>query len=499
MKPYLILLALLLATFPSTAQFTLSGTIRNYSGGHPLTVNLPVVFGFHKENTQTIPMGHLGTFRITLPADSLQTATLFFRKKQITILMQPGGSLAIELDENARTVRFTGGSLAKENQWIQETKLDEAPFFWENDSLAALPEAKIRQSVLAPYAAERNRHIQAILASGVPHPTQQYLISELRYLHINYLHDFFSTSIPDRATARNLEMSLFDEVPIQPAFSHPGPQYFAFADNYIRYLETKAFVQIQKENRPPSAPIPYFGISLDSANVIVSKYGKAYWRWIGSLRNFPPEIAVAYNWQQIRNLYHDGDIAQAEGLSSAFLQRFPDSRFSASVARMRNQLRNKLAANAGNPRIVVLEDSADTQSVQAVVQRLKGKVVFLDVWGTWCGPCKEEIKHLPALRAAFPGEEVAFVFLAMDDDNRHAIWKDFIRANAMEGTHFRKTRQTIPPLWNELLENHPDKSQSYPQYFLFDKSGKLAVAKAHHPSEGEVLYRQIRDVLSKVE
>src|SRR5690606_12239434 len=137
--------------------------------------------------------------------------------------------------------------------------------------------------------------------------------------------------------------------------------------------------------------------------------------------------------------------------------------------------------------------------VRAVVQRLKGKVVFLDVWGTWCGPCKEEIKHLPSLRAAFPGDEVAFLFLAMDDDSRHAIWKDFIRANAMVGLHFRKTRQTIPPFGNELLGQHPAKSQSYPQYFLFDKSGKLAIAKARHPSEGEALYQQIREVLNKAD
>jgi thiol-disulfide isomerase/thioredoxin len=122
--------------------------------------------------------------------------------------------------------------------------------------------------------------------------------------------------------------------------------------------------------------------------------------------------------------------------------------------------------------------------------------VYLDVWGTWCGPCKEEIKHLPALKAAFAGKDVTFVYLDVDDDSRDALWKNFIKVNDMEGVHVRKTRETVAPFWKELLAGHADKAEYYPQYFLFDKNGKLAVAKARRPSEKETLYQQIRSVLN---
>lgn len=495
MKRYICLIPLLLAVLPLFAQFTLSGSIRGYDGKAPLSVNIPSVYGFHKENTLPVQVSDSGTFHITLPADSMQFASLIFQRQFYTLLMQPGEKLQVELDGKARYIRFTGGDRIVENRVLQSLGMDEAPFFWERDSLGALPANDLRKSVTAPYLQEQNRHIQTILASHIPCYIKQLFISELKYHHLNYLNDFLRTSVSDRNTMNELLVELFDAVSIIPESPHPGPQYFTFTDNYIRYLETKAFIRVKKENIPASAPIPYFGISLDSANVIVAKYGKPYWRWIGSIANFPPEIAEAYNWQQIQNQYLARDLSQAESLAGAFRHQFPHSRYNAGIEKMIATLQNQLKAQAGNDKIVVVEDGEQTGSIQQILGRLKGKVVYLDVWGTWCGPCKEEIKHLPELHAEFAGQDVAFLFLAMDEDNRDAIWKEYIRVNGMEGVHFRKTRQAMAPFWKELLANHPDKSESYPQYFLFDKTGKLVVAKAKRPSDGAVLFRQIRDVM----
>lgn len=104
---------------------------------------------------------------------------------------------------------------------------------------------------------------------------------------------------------------------------------------------------------------------------------------------------------------------------------------------------------------------------------------------------------MPDLKATFKNKDVVFVYLDMDDDKRDAIWKEFIKVNNMTGIHLRKNKTTIDPFWKELLANNTDKQEYYPQYFIFDKQGKVAVSKALAPSRGEALYAQINQVLNK--
>lgn len=182
-------------------------------------------------------------------------------------------------------------------------------------------------------------------------------------------------------------------------------------------------------------------------------------------------------------------------LSEVFKKRFPQSKFNQEIDQKVNSLRQMLAQNESNTDIVVLKDYDKIQSVYDVIAKYKGKVVYLDVWGTWCGPCKEELKFMPQLKSAFTNKDVIFLYLDMDEEDRDAIWKEFIKVNGLTGVHFRKNRQTIAPLWKELLADAQDKAEYYPQYFIFDKEGKVAVSKALRPSDKEALYQQINSVL----
>ena len=54
---------------------------------------------------------------------------------------------------------------------------------------------------------------------------------------------------------------------------------------------------------------------------------------------------------------------------------------------------------------------------------LKGKYVYVDVWATWCGPCKREIPFLKEVEKAYHGKNIEFVSISIDKAKDHEAWK----------------------------------------------------------------------------
>lgn len=63
------------------------------------------------------------------------------------------------------------------------------------------------------------------------------------------------------------------------------------------------------------------------------------------------------------------------------------------------------------------------------MDELKGKVVLLDFWATWCGPCRAALPHMQKIAKKFDGEPLVVLSVSLDQDERK--WKDFIAKNGM--------------------------------------------------------------------
>ena len=57
---------------------------------------------------------------------------------------------------------------------------------------------------------------------------------------------------------------------------------------------------------------------------------------------------------------------------------------------------------------------------------LKGKVIFLNLWATWCGPCRVEMPSIQNLYNAVDPEKIAFVMLSLDQENDRAKIRKFV-------------------------------------------------------------------------
>ncbi len=117
---------------------------------------------------------------------------------------------------------------------------------------------------------------------------------------------------------------------------------------------------------------------------------------------------------------------------------------------------------------------------------LKGKVVYMDFWASWCGPCKGEMPHAKEIKKHFEGKDVVFLYVSIDE--KEEAWKKGIEAMNISGVHTRT------PGWSgDIAKLY--QIQSVPSYFLIDKKGKFVTMRTPRPSQSAELIKLIEGLL----
>jgi thiol-disulfide isomerase/thioredoxin len=75
---------------------------------------------------------------------------------------------------------------------------------------------------------------------------------------------------------------------------------------------------------------------------------------------------------------------------------------------------------------------------------LAGKVVLIDFWATWCGPCREALPHMRKIAQKFAGEPLVMLSISLDSDANDQKWRTFIAQNQMTWLQVRDGGFTSP-------------------------------------------------------
>jgi thiol-disulfide isomerase/thioredoxin len=106
----------------------------------------------------------------------------------------------------------------------------------------------------------------------------------------------------------------------------------------------------------------------------------------------------------------------------------------------------------------------------------KGKYVYIDVWATWCGPCRAEIPSLKMVEEKYHGKNIAFLSISVDTDKDHEKWKTFVTEKQLGGVQLFADKN-----WNSDFIKYFE-INSIPRFLLIDPSGKVVNADADRPS-----------------
>lgn len=111
---------------------------------------------------------------------------------------------------------------------------------------------------------------------------------------------------------------------------------------------------------------------------------------------------------------------------------------------------------------------------------LKGKYVYIDLWATWCAPCRAEIPYLQKIEEKYHGKNIEFVSISIDKAKDNEKWKKFVTDKKLGGVQLFADKD-----WeSEFVVNYG--VTGIPRFILIDPQGNIVKSDASRPSDPEL-------------
>lgn len=123
-----------------------------------------------------------------------------------------------------------------------------------------------------------------------------------------------------------------------------------------------------------------------------------------------------------------------------------------------------------------------------MMQHFSDQTVYVDLWASWCVPCKEEFQFSDQLHQFVASRGISVLYISIDKDHDEKQWEDMITYYDLKGHHIRATASLLTDL-------HKRFGNAIPRYILV-KNGKILLDDMMRPSAGKELYEQIDKLVS---
>jgi thiol-disulfide isomerase/thioredoxin len=122
---------------------------------------------------------------------------------------------------------------------------------------------------------------------------------------------------------------------------------------------------------------------------------------------------------------------------------------------------------------------ADISEKKYGLESFKGKYVYIDIWATWCGPCRKELPFLEELQETYKKSD-KIVFLSISIDQDHGAWRKMVTEKQMKGVQLLADQA-----WQSSIVRDY-KISGIPRFLLIDPEGNIVSANAPRPSSERI-------------
>jgi thiol-disulfide isomerase/thioredoxin len=451
--------------FTTNGEAIIAGKILNFEK-HEVDRNFDIVYqGLLELQSNTfVEINDDGTFHTTIPCNYKKDFFIRFNRVSAIYICEPKDSIFITLDADVLDdpknhypngsyfVKVTGGSRIEDIALINE--------FWQDShKIVSFSERKTAAKELSPmnYYAFQNQLekskidlLDSIINSS---DSEMGIFKDWAKDHLKYnkLSDLIRYAY-DHLQNKNLEP---DSLRI------PNEYYAQILNEDINESEFFSFGHIMFFHN-------YYNliyIQAKKESIDVSKYAN--------------QNAIGFSKDVILAKYFYSLIKKSDTLVDIDIDIIEDEH-------LKNLLTNKIDI-LQQEKLELLESHGTSLFLDSIVNPYKGKVVYIDFWGTWCVPCLKEMPYSKALQEEFKKKPVEFLFLCNQSSKND--WQKMIKEKELPGTHILLSDQEYAKL-QDLFG-----IMGIPHYIIVNKQGGY-INNAKRPSDkniGDELNRLINE------
>lgn len=444
-------------------------------------------FGFE----DSVPLDSLGNFYIELDIGKpcfIELSTGY--KAYGTVIAEPGMSYTVFIDTEAKENAFRIESENKEgqelynqiaNRSMMSGDFDMEARIYLKDSIAT----EIKQDILKSEEIEITgfrRLLGNKIISGdfynLVRMDREYFYRGVQAIvaFVNYGYSETGRNKLDEDEYTEMWKEVFQTKSVSDSELMRSQWFFYYVQTYLRYkelieepLDTNKLKEVDREGLIHTH-------NIQRAKHYLSDPQLEYYYY-----------AAYIYYEAVNKNYEEELIALFEG----FKTTYPSSEFTRFIEPeiIPIVLFHKKLSEPLDENVKFIDDFGIIDSLKDLAKEVGGERIYVDVWATWCGPCKKEFKHNMELYDLLRSKNVTPLYLSVDREDRKEQWRDMIKYYGLKGYHMRANEKLVA----DLIGIQGNSPFTIPWYILVDGHGNIIKKFMDPPSQIKNLEKQLSE------
>ncbi|WP_291530691.1 TlpA family protein disulfide reductase [Bacteroides sp. UBA939] len=252
-------------------------------------------------------------------------------------------------------------------------------------------------------------------------------------------------------------------------------------------------------------PISHELLGYPARILYVSKYSDFYYRDQGCPEGYDPDTFGPYmtylyapkkmqsallgNACMVQLKYDTGEMNLSK-LKKFFNEEFPDSEYTAIInekVKEENDSVDEFSADQ-----IFIKEKIDSLSQLKDVEELKGKYLYIDLWASWCMPCRAEFSHKDKVEEILSTyKDAVTLYVSIDLKNQEKAWNNCIKSYKLAGFHLRASSNLQQDIQKKVYGTD---NYEIPRYILISPTGEILHKDLPRPSN----YPELKEVLDGI-